>query len=222
VTATVRVGRGEVVDIEREVELGGPLHSKGVLILAGYLGGRFGRAPLTLHASLVFEQSYGGVEGDSASLAELCALMSAIGGAPIRQDLAMTGSVDQRGTVQAIGGVNEKIEGFFDACAARGLTGNQGVVIPATNVRHLMLGSRVRRAARAGRFHVFAVSTVDEALEVLTDLPAGTADEAGAYPADSVNGRVQAALASFAEIAGKFAQAGTPFGSGAVGPDPSA
>jgi predicted ATP-dependent protease len=222
VTATVRVGRGEVVDIEREVELGGPLHSKGVLILSGFLGGRFGRSPLALHASLVFEQSYGGVEGDSASLAELCAFLSAIGKVPVRQDLAITGSVDQHGTAQAIGGVNEKIEGFFDACAARGLTGEQGVVIPATNVPHLMLASRVRRAARAGRFHVYPVATVDEALEVLTALPAGTADEDGTYPADTVNGKVQSALAGLAEIAGKFAQVATPFGSGAGAQDSSA
>ena len=221
VTATVRVGRGEVVDIEREVELGGPLHSKGVLILSGFLGGRFGRSPLTLHASLVFEQSYGGVEGDSASLAELCALMSAIGGVPIRQDLAVTGSVDQRGTVQAIGGVNEKIEGFFDACAARGLTGDQGVVIPATNTPHLMLAARVRRAARSGRFQVYAVTTVDEALSVLTTLPAGTPDGAGAFLPETVNGRVQTALAGFAEVAGRFALAGTPFGSGLDGRDSS-
>jgi predicted ATP-dependent protease len=221
VTATVRIGRGEVVDIEREVELGGPLHSKGVLILSGFLGGRFGRSPLALHASLVFEQSYGGVEGDSASLAELCALLSAIGGLPIRQGLAMTGSVDQRGTVQAIGGVNDKIEGFFDACAARGLSGDQGVVIPFTNVPHLMLGARVRRAARAGRFHVYPVATVDEALEVLTGTAAGTPDEAGGYPPDTANGRVQAALTEFAAIAARHAAMGTvgsaPGGNGSLG-----
>jgi predicted ATP-dependent protease len=204
VTATVRVGRGEVVDIEREVELGGPIHSKGVFILSGFLGGRFGQAPLALHASLVFEQSYGGVEGDSASLAELCALLSAIGGVPIRQDLAMTGSVDQRGLVQAVGGVNEKIEGFFDVCAARGLTGSHGVIIPEANVRHLMLATRVRRAVRAGHFRVFSVSTVDEALELLCGLPAGAPDDSGEYPGDTVNGRVQAALARLADIAGRF------------------
>jgi predicted ATP-dependent protease len=214
VTASVRIGRGEVVDIEREVELGGPIHSKGVLILSGFLGGRFGHSPLTLHASLVFEQSYGGVEGDSASLAELCALMSAIAGLPIRQDLAVTGSVDQRGLVQAIGGVNEKIEGFFDSAAGRGLSGSQGVIVPAANVRHLMLATRVRRAARAGRFRVYPVSTVDEALELFCGLPAGEPDENGTYPPDTVNGRVQAALASLAEIAGRFGLAGTN-GSGA-------
>ena len=210
VTAAVRVGRGELVDIEREVDLGGPIHSKGVLILAGFLGGRFGRAPLALHASLVFEQSYGAVEGDSASLAELSALLSAIGGFPLRQDLAVTGSVDQRGLVQAIGGVNEKIEGFFDACATRGLTGTQGVIIPAANVRHLMVSTPVRRAVRSGRFRVQAVATADEALELLSGLPAGAPDDEGHYPADSVNGRVQAALAGLAEIATRFAIAGPP------------
>ncbi len=215
VTATVRVGRGEVVDIEREVELGGPIHSKGVLILTGFLGGRFGHAPLTLRASLVFEQSYGGVEGDSASLAELCALLSAIGGVPIRQDLAITGSVDQRGLVQAIGGVNEKIEGFFDACVGRGLSGSNGVIIPSTNLRHLMLAARVRRAVRSGRFAVYAVSTVDEALELLTGMPSGAADDAGRYPDDSVNGRVQAALERLAKVAERHSGAGSVDGSAA-------
>ncbi|HEY6012807.1 MAG TPA: ATP-binding protein, partial [Candidatus Limnocylindrales bacterium] len=204
VTATARVGRGEVVDIEREVELGGPIHSKGVLILSGFLGGRFGSVPLALRASLVFEQSYGAVDGDSASLAELCALLSAIGGFPIRQDLAMTGSVDQRGLAQAIGGVNEKIEGYFDTCAARGLSGSQGVIIPVTNVPHLMLASRVRRAVRARQFSVFAVSSVDGALELLSELPAGKPDPAGAYPPESVNGRVQAGLSRLAEVARRF------------------
>jgi predicted ATP-dependent protease len=172
---------------------------------------------MTLHASLVFEQSYGGVEGDSASLAELCALLSAIGGVPIRQDVAMTGSVDQRGFAQAIGGVNEKIEGFFDACLTRGLTGTQGVIIPAANVRHLMLAANVRRAVRAGRFRVFSVSTVDEAMELLSGLPAGTPGTTGAFPADTVNGRVQAGLATFAEVASRFDIAGSDNGHGSKG-----
>ena len=151
ITARVRLGRGEVVDIEREVELGGPLHSKGVLILSGFLGGRFGgNRPLSLNASLVFEQSYGGVDGDSASAAELFALLSALAEAPIRQSFAVTGSVDQRGQIQAIGGVNEKIEGFFDACRITGFTGRQGVVIPASNVKHLMLRRDIVAAARRG------------------------------------------------------------------------
>ncbi|MFO1539288.1 MAG: Lon protease family protein [Chloroflexota bacterium] len=206
VTASVRMGRGEVVDIEREVELGGPLHSKGVLILSGFLGDRFGGpgrigAPLALTASLVFEQSYGGVEGDSASLAELCALLSAIGGLPIRQDIALTGSVDQRGQVQAIGGVNEKIEGFFDACVARGLTGTQGVLIPAANVDHLMLDARVVAACRERRFRIRPVATVDEAMEILTGRSAGSRDADGLFPARSVNGHVENGLQALAQAA---------------------
>ncbi|MFN8623042.1 MAG: Lon-insertion domain-containing protein, partial [Chloroflexota bacterium] len=206
VTASVRMGRGEVVDIMREVELGGPLHSKGVLILCGFLGERFGGpghpgAPLALTASLVFEQSYGGVEGDSASLAELCALLSAVGGLPIRQDLALTGSVDQRGQVQAIGGVNEKIEGFFDACAARGLTGTQGVLIPRANVPNLMLDERVIGAVRTHAFRVWPVDTVDEAMELLTGRPAGARDADGMFPVRSVNGHVELGLVRLAEAA---------------------
>ncbi len=202
ITATVRLGRGEVVDIEREVELGGPIHSKGVLILGGFLGARYaGGRPLTLHASLVFEQSYGGVEGDSASLAELCALLSAISGVPIRQDLAITGSVNQHGAVQPIGGVNEKIEGFFDVCAARGLTGTQGVIVPAANTSNLMLRHDVVEAAAAGRFTLWAVSTVDEAIELLTGLPAGTEVPDGGWQEGSVNARVAGRLAALAEEA---------------------
>jgi lon-related putative ATP-dependent protease len=154
ITARVRPGIGRIVDIEREVALGGPLHSKGVLILSGFIAGRYALdTPMSLHASLVFEQSYGGVEGDSASAAELCALLSALAEAPIRQDIAITGSVNQHGDIQAIGGVNEKIEGFFDICAARMLTGRQGVLIPAANVQHLMLRADVVEACREGRFH---------------------------------------------------------------------
>jgi lon-related putative ATP-dependent protease len=206
VTATVRMGRGEVIDIEREVELGGPLHSKGVLILSGFLGERFGGpghpgAPLALTASLVFEQSYGGIEGDSASLAELCALLSAIGELPLRQDLALTGSVDQRGQVQAIGGVNEKIEGFFDACDARGLTGTQGVLIPAANVTDLMLDERVIAAVRARRFRVWPVGTVDEAMELLTGRAAGVRGPDDLYPVRSVNGHVEIGLVRLADAA---------------------
>jgi lon-related putative ATP-dependent protease len=210
VSAAVRLGEGEVVDIEREVELGGPIHSKGVLILSGFLGARFGRLPLSAAASLVFEQTYGGVEGDSASLAELCALLSAIGGVPLRQSLAVTGSVDQKGDVQAVGGVNDKIEGFFDACAARGLTGEQGVLIPRANVDDLMLAWRVREAARDGRFRVWPVSSVDEALTLLTGMPAGRPDRHGDYPADSVNGRVAATLREMAETARRWAREKTP------------
>jgi predicted ATP-dependent protease len=170
----VRPGAGKLVDIEREVELGGPLHSKGVLILGGFLAGRYALgAPMSLHASLVFEQSYGGVEGDSASLAETCALLSALADVPLRQDLAVTGSINQHGEVQAIGGVNEKIEGFFDLCHARGLTGTQGVLIPAANAQHLMLRGDVVDACNAGRFSVSTVASVDDALQALTGVAAG-------------------------------------------------
>lgn len=222
ITARVRLGRGDVVDIEREVELGGPIHSKGVLILAGFLGGRFAaERPLTLHASLVFEQSYSGVEGDSASLAELCALLSSLSGLPIRQDLAITGSVNQHGAVQPIGGVNEKIEGFFDVCVARGLTGRQGVVIPAANRKNLMLRRDVVEAAEAGRFHVYAVETVDEAIALLTGRPAGEPGEDGTYPADSVNGLVEARLVELAELAREYAREAEEEGAvGAAGADP--
>ncbi|MDD3651413.1 Lon protease family protein, partial [Immundisolibacter sp.] len=183
ITARVRPGSGRVLDIEREVELGGPLHSKGVLILSSFLAARYATGePLSLSASLVFEQSYSGVDGDSASSAELYALLSALAEAPIRQSLAVTGSVNQFGQVQAIGGVNEKIEGFFDICLARGLSGEQGVLIPASNVQHLMLRVDVRDAVADGRFHIYAVRTIDEGIELLTGLPAGVADAEGNYP----------------------------------------
>lgn len=202
ITATARLGSGKLVDIERETELGGPLHSKGVMILGSFLARRYAqRQPLALSASIVFEQSYGRVDGDSASMAELVALLSAIGDIPLRQDLAMTGSVNQLGEMQAIGGVNDKIEGFFDVCAARGLTGTNGVVIPQANVQHLMLKPAVVEAAAAGSFHIHAVSCVDEALELFTGLQAGAPGEDGRFEADSVNGRVWQRLAELAEIA---------------------
>jgi len=205
ISARVRLGRGEVTDIEREVELGGPLHSKGVLILSGFLGGRFGRdRPLSLSASLVFEQSYGGVDGDSASMAELCALLSSLAEVPIKQSFAMTGSVDQNGQAQAIGGVNEKIEGFFDLCRARGLTGEQGVLIPSSNVKHLMLRTDVIDAVRNGAFHVHAIENVDQAIEILTGETAGIPGPAGSYPAGSINDQVAKRLADFAEKAAAF------------------
>ena len=213
ITAQVRLGRGEVIDIEREVKLGGPLHSKGVLILTGFLGGRFGRErPLSLTASLVFEQSYGGVEGDSASAAELFALMSALAEIPVRQSLAVTGSVDQRGQIQAIGGVNDKIEGFFDACRSRGLTGRQGVLIPAANVDNLMLRADVVAAAAAGQFAIYAIDTVDEGLELLTGIPAGVADAQGRYPHGTVNHRIAWRLDTFAERATAPSQPQSPEG----------
>lgn len=188
ITATARLGEDKLIDIERESALGQPLHSKGVLILAACLGARYAvNAPLSFAASLVFEQSYGPVEGDSASLAELCALLSALGRVPMRQSLAVTGSINQFGVVQAVGAVNEKIEGFFDVCQARGLTGEQGVLLPASNVPHLMLRRDVVDAAAAGRFHVFPVHDVDEALTLLSGLPAGKADAAGAWEPGSFN-----------------------------------
>jgi lon-related putative ATP-dependent protease len=200
ITAQVRLGKGEVVDIEREVELGGPIHSKGVLILSGFLGARYaGESPLSLSASLVFEQSYGGVDGDSASSAELYALLSAISRVPINQSLAVTGSVNQFGQVQAIGGVNAKIEGFFDICQARGLTGQQGVLIPISNVKHLMLRQDVVEAVASGQFHVYPVETVDEGIEILTGLPAGEANQKGDHPWGSINFLVEKRLSELVE-----------------------
>jgi predicted ATP-dependent protease len=211
ITARVRLGRGEVVDIEREVELGGPIHSKGVLILSAFLGSRYAAdRPFSLSASLVFEQSYGGVEGDSASSAELYALLSALSGLPILQGLAVTGSVNQHGRVQAIGGANEKVEGFFDVCAARGLTGEQGVLVPAANAKDLMLRAEVVEAARAGRFAVWAVETVDQGIELLTGVPAGEPGPDGRYPPESVNGRVAARLEALAAAARAFARTDEP------------
>jgi lon-related putative ATP-dependent protease len=207
ITAQIRLGRGEVVDIEREVELGGPLHSKGVLILSGFLGGRFGKTrPLSLNASLVFEQSYGGIEGDSASAAELFALLSALADAPIKQGFAVTGSVDQHGRIQAIGGVNEKIEGFFDACRVTAFTGRQGVIIPASNVKHLMLRKDVIDAAAEERFRIIPIETVDQGLELLTGVPAGEADADGNYPTGSLNQRIVARLDAFAAKAAELAR----------------
>ncbi|MDD5179775.1 MAG: AAA family ATPase [Gallionellaceae bacterium] len=195
ITATTRLGEGDVIDIEREVALSGAIHSKGVLILTSFLAARYSHnTPLSLNASLVFEQSYSTVEGDSASLAELCALLSALSGLLINQGLAVTGSVNQYGQVQAIGAVNEKIEGYFDVCNARGLTGRQGVLIPAANVRHLMLRRDVVEAARAGRFHIYAVEDVDQAMELLTGFPAGEPDAEGRVPQGSVNYLVAAQL----------------------------
>jgi predicted ATP-dependent protease len=194
-----------VVDIEKEVALGGPLHSKGVLILAGFLGQRFAsERPLSLAASLVFEQSYSGVDGDSASCAELVALLSALAEAPVKQGRAITGSVNQHGQVQPIGGVNEKIEGFFDICHAAGLTGAEGVLIPASNVKHLMIRADVAEAAGKGLFHIWPVETVDQAVELLTGVPAGERGEDGRFADGSVNRRADDRLAEFARKARAF------------------
>jgi predicted ATP-dependent protease len=199
ITARVRMGSGEVVNIEREVALSGQIHSKGVLILSSFLSSRYATDyPLSLHGSLVFEQSYGGVDGDSASSTELYALLSALAEVPIRQSLAVTGSIDQFGNVQAIGGVNEKIEGFFAICQERGLNGEQGVLIPQANVRNLMLRRPVIDAVAAGKFQIYPVSTVDEGIELLTGLPAGEPDESDEYPEGTINRRVQDRLRAFA------------------------
>ena len=200
ITARVALGSGEVVDIEREVELGGPIHSKGVLILSGFLASQYViDSPLSLFASLVFEQSYGGVEGDSASAAELCALLSALADVPIKQGLAITGSVNQHGQIQAIGAVNEKIEGFFDICNKRGLTGHQGVLIPVSNTRHLMLRHDIIEAVKQKRFQIYAVETINQCIALLSGLDAGERDEHDEFPAGSVNQRVRARLKDFAE-----------------------
>jgi predicted ATP-dependent protease len=183
ITASVYAGKDGVVDIEREAELAGKIHTKGVMILKGYLGSKFAsQGPLSLSASIAFEQSYSMVDGDSASAAELYALLSGLAGVPLKQGIAVTGSVDQKGNLQPIGGVNEKIEGHFLVCREVGLTGEQGVIIPAKNVADLMLPEEVLEAVEAGKFHIWAVDRAEEGLEILTGMPAGEPDESGAYP----------------------------------------
>jgi predicted ATP-dependent protease len=200
VTARVYMGRGGMVNIEREVKLSGPIHDKGVMILTGYLGGKFAQdKPLSFSASICFEQSYDGVEGDSASSTELYALLSVISGKPIRQGVAVTGSVNQLGKVQPIGGVNFKIEGFYEVCKAKGLTGEQGVIIPKTNEQHLMLKEEVVQAVRDGRFHIWSVETIDQGIEILTGTPAGQRDEAGNFPEGSINFLVDKRLEALGE-----------------------
>lgn len=213
ITARVRPGNAGIIDIERKVDLGGAIHSKGVLILSGFLGGHFlPRKPLSLSASIVFEQSYGGVDGDSASSTELYALLSALADLPLRQDLAVTGSVNQLGEVQAIGGANHKIEGFFETCLRKGeLTGTQGVLIPESNVKHLMLRDEVVQACASGRFHVYPIRTIEEGIELLTGTPAGQRGPDGQFPPDSVFARVEARLEEFSDLLKK---------SGASGNDP--
>lgn len=199
ITARVRLGKGEVRDIQREAKLAGPIYSKAVMTLTGYLGAHYAPDfPLMMGASLVFEQTYGGVEGDSATAAELFALLSALADEPLRQDLAVTGSANQYGEVQAIGGVNEKIEGFFDTCRERELTGNQGVLIPAANVKHLMLRHDLVEAVRDGRFGIYPFSTIDEGLAILTGKKAGERDQGRRFPKDTVNHKVQQTLLDMA------------------------
>ncbi len=205
ITARVWIGKGDLVDIDRQVDLSGPIHSKGVLILAGFLGARYAREkPLSLSASLAFEQSYSGIEGDSASSAELYALLSAIAEAPIKQNFAVTGAINQYGQVQAIGGVNEKIEGFFDICNARGLTGDQGVLIPSANIVHLMLRQDVIDAVRQGKFFIYPVDHIDQGIEILTGIPAGEPNEQRIYPENTINGKVQRRLEELAEKREEF------------------
>jgi lon-related putative ATP-dependent protease len=205
ITATTRVGSGEVVDIEREVELGGAIHSKGMLILSAALAARYAPdTPLSLNGSVVFEQTYGGVDGDSASVAEYCALVSSLSRTPIRQNLAVTGSINQHGRVQVVGGINEKVEGFFDVCQKRGLDGSHGVVIPADNVKHLMLREDVVEAVEAGRFGVYAVCDVDDALTLLTGVEAGKRNSKGHFPDGSVNQKAEAQLIAYAEARKQF------------------
>lgn len=200
ITASLGLGREGIIDIEREVKLSGPIHSKGVMILSGCLANKYAHnKPLTLSARLVFEQSYSEVEGDSASSTELYALLSRLSGLPIKQSIAVTGSVNQRGEVQAIGGVNEKIEGFFGVCKAKGLTGDQGVMIPAANVRNLMLKEEVVAAVKEGKFHIYPVKTIDEGIEILTGVKAGERREDGTFAEDSVNGLVDKHLMELAK-----------------------
>ena len=214
ITASVEPGQGGIVDIEREVELGGPIHSKGILILGGYLAQKYAQEkPLTLAARLVFEQSYDGVEGDSASSTELYALLSALSGLPIKQGIAVTGSVSQYGEVQAIGGVNQKIEGFFDVCKAKGMTGEQGVVIPQSNIKNLMLREDVVEAVRSKRFHIWGAKTIDEGIEILTGILSGDRGPDRIFPEGTINYLVERRLQSFAESLKELPKDGRPPGS---------
>jgi predicted ATP-dependent protease len=210
ITARTFVGTKGVIDIQREAELAGHIHSKGVMTLAGYLAGKFaGTHPFALSATLTFEQTYSEVEGDSAAVAELAALLSSLADLPIRQYLAVTGSVNQLGEIQPIGGVNEKIEGFFESCSRRGLTGKQGVVIPARNTKHLALRRDMVDAVEAGKFTVYAVNTMDEAIELLTGVPAGERGLEGEYPPDTVYGRAARRLEELAQAVAEWSEAET-------------
>lgn len=205
VTASVGLGREGVIDIEREAKMGGPIHTKGVLILSGYLNQKYAQdKPLSLSARLVFEQSYGGVEGDSASSTELYAILSALSGLPIKQNLAVTGSVNQKGEVQAISGVNEKIEGFFEVCKARGLTGQQGVMIPESNMQNLMLKEEIVDAVKVGKFHIYSAKNIDEGIEVLTGTKSGIRRQDGTFEEGTVNHKVNKQLKDMAEKLKEF------------------
>jgi predicted ATP-dependent protease len=192
ITAQTFAGRDGIINIEREASLSGRTHDKGVLILSGYLGAKFGQErPLTLSTSLCFEQSYDGIDGDSASSTELYAIMSSLSGLPMKQNIAVTGSVNQKGEIQPIGGVNQKVEGMYDVCRIAGLTGDQGVMVPHQNLRNLMLRSDVVQAIKEGRFHIYSVKTIDEGLEILTGCPAGERGPDGAFPEGTVNSLVE-------------------------------
>jgi len=200
ITAKTFLGRRGVINIERESQLSGSIHDKGVLILSGYLGSKYAQdKPLSLSASICFEQSYSGIEGDSASSTELYAILSSLSGLPVRQNIAVTGSVNQKGEVQPIGGANQKIEGFYDVCKAKGLTGDQGVMIPQQNIRHLMLREDVVKAVQDGQFHIYSVRTIDEGVGILTGVAAGERQTDGTYPEDTVNYLVDRKLREYAE-----------------------
>jgi predicted ATP-dependent protease len=194
------LGRNGIINIDQEVKMSGPLHNKGVLILSGYLNGNFGQErQICVSASITFEQSYDSIEGDSASSTELYALLSSLSGFPITQGIAVTGSVNQLGEIQPIGGVNEKIEGFFHICQTKGLTGSQGVIIPKTNIKNLLLKEEVIQAVEAGKFHIYPVSTIDEGIEILTGKKAGKRQKDGAFPKDTVFWAVAKRLDELAE-----------------------
>ena len=201
ITANTYVGKNGIIDIEREVEMSGSSHSKGILILSGYLGEMFAQdMPLSLTASLCFEQLYNGVDGDSASSTELYAILSSLSGIPINQSIAVTGSVNQKGEIQPIGGVNEKIEGFFKICKTRGLKGSHGVMIPKLNEKNLNLSDEVVEAVKQGLFHIYAISTIEQGIEILTGVPAGKRDESGRFTSGSVNSLAYAKLKKYAKI----------------------
>jgi len=207
ITASTSMGRSGIINIEREADMSGSTHNKGMLILGGYLREKYAQdKPLTMSASIAFEQSYGGVDGDSASSTEVYALLSSLSGVPLRQDIAVTGSVNQKGEVQAIGGVNHKVEGFYDCCRHSGLTGNQGVMIPASNVKDLMLRKDVVAAVENGTFHVYSVTTIDEGIEILTDAEAGERQADGTYPENTINCLVNRKLQELAEGLSKFGE----------------
>jgi predicted ATP-dependent protease len=199
------LGKGGVINIEREAKLSGPIHDKGVMILGGFFGERYARdKPLALSATICFEQSYGGIEGDSASSTELYGLLSSLADLPIDQGIAVTGSVNQHGMIQPIGGVNEKIEGFYAVCKAKGLTGRQGVIIPDANRKNLMLKSEVINAVENGQFQIWSVTSIDQGIEILSGIPAGERQKDGSWPAGSVNERVDRRLREMTEIVRSF------------------